>query len=104
MLRRIKSNAGAMVGWWDQPQTKWDSAIDPVRGEPIGWRKLIDPEKRENSAEEWDRLATFMAAVIAEATQVQELARERYAELTKPADPAWCGEHGFDVRDCPNRH
>lgn len=68
MLRSIKRNTNAMVSLWDQDQTVRDAA---------GWHKRTDAEKIENDPNEWDRLASFMDAVIFEAEAVREHALQQ---------------------------
>jgi hypothetical protein len=81
VLRAIKSNATDMVRIWGGPASE--------RGED-GKHWVTAPAERqpENTPDDWDRLATYMAIVARQATEVQEYARRQSKRLrAEPAAP-----------------
>lgn len=66
-LREIKELSAISIGNWSPHQTEWDFKT--------GKRVRVVPNEKlpENNAEDWDRLDTYLAAIIAKARHLQKL-------------------------------
>lgn len=83
VMRAIKSNASAMVAWWDHvPSTRYWQ--DPATGKwTHGNRERKDisaAEYRENNPENWANLAAFMDTIAEQAQSVATYARRQERE------------------------